>query len=62
MRVMCPRLSAAEVAAYAAPFPDDRFQSGARRFPTLVTILPDDPAIADNRRAWEALAGSDARS
>jgi haloalkane dehalogenase len=55
MRAMCPGLSAAEVAAYAAPFPDDRFQSGARRFPTLVPILPDDPAIADNRRAWQAL-------
>jgi haloalkane dehalogenase len=27
----------------------------ARRFPTLVPILPDEPAIPDNRRAWEAL-------
>jgi haloalkane dehalogenase len=56
MRVLCPVLSAAEIAAYAAPFPDERFVAGARRFPTLVPILPDDPAIPDNRRAWEALA------
>jgi haloalkane dehalogenase len=56
MRAMCPTLSAAEICAYAAPFPDPRYQAGARRFPTLVPILPDDPAIPDNRRAWEALA------
>jgi haloalkane dehalogenase len=55
MRVMAPKLSAAEVAAYAAPFPDDSFQAGARRFPTLVPVGPDDPAVPDNRRAWEAL-------
>lgn len=55
MRAMCPRLTAAEVAAYAAPFPDERHRAGARRFPTLVPILPDDVAIPDNRRAWEAL-------
>jgi haloalkane dehalogenase len=57
MRALCPKLSAAEIAAYAAPFPGERFRAGARRFPTLVPILPDDPAIADNRRAWEALRG-----
>lgn len=56
MRAMCPRLSEAEIAAYAAPFPDERFLAGARRFPTLVPILPDDVAIADNRRAWASLA------
>lgn len=41
--------------AYDAPFPDDRYKAGARQFPSLVPIFPDDPAIADNRRAWEAL-------
>jgi haloalkane dehalogenase len=55
MRAMCPKLSAAELAAYAAPFPDERFRAGARRFPTLVPIIPDDVAIPDNRRAWESL-------
>ena len=55
MRAMCPKLSQAEIAAYAAPFPDDSYQAGARRFPTLVPILPDDPALPDNLRAWEVL-------
>jgi haloalkane dehalogenase len=55
LRALCPGLSAAEVAAYDAPFPDERFLAGARRFPTLVPVTPDDPAIADNRRAWQAL-------
>jgi haloalkane dehalogenase len=56
LRAMCPKLSPEEAAAYDAPFPDERHLAGARRFPTLVPILPDDPAIPDNRRAWEALA------
>lgn len=55
MRAMCPKLGEAEIAAYAAPFPDERFRAGARRFPTLVPIMPDDVAIPDNRRAWESL-------
>jgi haloalkane dehalogenase len=43
------------VAAYDAPFPDDRYLAGARQFPTLVPIAPDDPAAGANRRAWEVL-------
>src|SRR5262245_11972944 len=42
-------------AAYDAPFPDDRYKAGARQFPVLVPISPDDPAAAPNRRAWETL-------
>ena len=42
-------------AAYDAPFPDDSYKAGARVFPTLVPSRPDDPASADNRRAWESL-------
>jgi haloalkane dehalogenase len=44
------------VAAYDAPFPDDRYKAGARQFPLLVPITPDDPAAAPNRTAWESLA------
>jgi haloalkane dehalogenase len=55
LRAMCPKLSPAEAAAYDAPFPDERYLAGARRFPSLVPILPDDPAAAENRRAWERL-------
>jgi haloalkane dehalogenase len=43
------------VAAYDAPFPDDRYKAGARQFPALVPISPDDPASAPNRKAWEVL-------
>ncbi len=42
-------------AAYDAPFPDERYKEGARQFPTLVPIRPDDPASAPNRAAWERL-------
>lgn len=48
-------LSDAVVAAYNAPFPDDRFTAGARRFPLLVPTAPDDPASAANREAWTVL-------
>ena len=32
------------VAAYDAPFPDDTYKEGARKFPALVPTSPDDPA------------------
>ncbi|HMD56273.1 MAG TPA: haloalkane dehalogenase [Solirubrobacteraceae bacterium] len=44
------------IAAYDAPYPDDRYKAGARQFPSLVPITPDDPAAAPNRAAWEVLA------
>src|SRR5690349_21601285 len=43
-------LSADVIAAYDAPFPEDRYKAGARQFPLLVPISPDDPAAAANRR------------
>jgi haloalkane dehalogenase len=44
------------VSAYDAPFPDERYMAGARQFPSLVPIFPDDPALPANRKAWQALA------
>src|SRR3954452_7843030 len=44
------------VAAYDAPFPDDRFTAGPRVFPSLVPPRPDDPAAAANRTAWDVLS------
>ena len=41
--------------AYDAPFPNESFKAGARGFPRLVPIIPDDPAVAANRRAWDVL-------
>src|SRR5579864_127418 len=48
-------LTAEVIAAYDAPFPDDRYKAGARQFPLLVPISRDDPASQANRRAWQAL-------
>lgn len=49
-------LSAAEQAAYDAPFPDESYKSGARQFPVLVPIKPDMPSVAENVAAWRVLA------
>jgi haloalkane dehalogenase len=48
-------LAAEVIAAYDAPFPDDRYKAGARQFPLLVPNSPDDPAARPNRAAWEVL-------
>jgi len=47
------------LAAYAAPFPDERFLAGPRAMPTLVPTAPDDPATEANRAAWRELAAWD---
>ncbi|MGH7293417.1 MAG: haloalkane dehalogenase [Polyangiaceae bacterium] len=52
----CARPLAPEVvAAYEAPFPEERFKAGARKFPMLVPTRPDDPAHDANRAAWQSL-------
>lgn len=52
-------LDDAIIAAYNAPFPDDRYKAGARIFPSLVPTRPDDPASNANRQAWSVLAQLD---
>jgi haloalkane dehalogenase len=52
-------LSPDVVAAYDAPFPDESFKAGARAFPTLVPVAPDDPAHDANCAAWEVLGRFD---
>ena len=47
----CPQLSAAEAAAYEAPFPDVASKAGVRRFPNLVPDRPDAPGAEISRRA-----------
>ncbi len=44
------------VAAYNAPFPEERYKAGARQFPMLVPDKPDNPASEANRAAWRALS------
>jgi haloalkane dehalogenase len=50
------RLSDDVIAAYDAPFPDDTYKEGARVFPVLVPIGPDDPAAPANRASWKVLS------
>jgi haloalkane dehalogenase len=50
-------LSAAEKAAYDAPFPDESYKAGARRFPTLVPITPQHASVEENKAAWKVLEG-----
>ncbi|MGB6229057.1 MAG: haloalkane dehalogenase [Litorimonas sp.] len=52
-------LSDAEVAAYDAPYPDERYKAGARIFPSLVPTSPDQDGAADNREAWDVLSAWD---
>jgi haloalkane dehalogenase len=52
-------LSEEVIAAYNAPFPDDTYKEGARIFPSLVPISPDDPASSANREAWKVLSKFD---
>jgi haloalkane dehalogenase len=48
-------LSAAEVAAYDAPFPDEPHKAGARQFPALVPVTPEHPSVGQNIAAWSVL-------
>lgn len=48
-------LDPAVVDAYNAPYPDESYKEGARQFPTLVPVTPDDPASEANRAAWKVL-------
>ncbi len=49
------KLSDETIAAYDAPFPNDAYKEGARIFPMLVPITPDNPASEANRQAWGVL-------
>lgn len=53
------KISAGEIAAYNAPFPDESYKAGARAFPMLVPDSPDNPASEDNRAAWKVLRSLD---
>jgi len=51
MKRACPHLSAAEAAAYDAPYPDASYKAGVRRFPNLVPEFADNPDAAIERAA-----------
>ncbi len=41
------------IKGYTAPFPRNKYKAGARIFPSLVPMTPDDPETAPNQKAWE---------
>ena len=49
-------LSAEVKAAYLAPYPDESYKAGARRFPLLVPVTPEHASVAENKAAWIALS------
>jgi haloalkane dehalogenase len=48
-----PILSDAEAAAYDAPFPDQRYKAGVRRFPQLVMTDPGMEGVAESKAAHD---------
>lgn len=54
------RIDGDALGGYAAPFPDDSFQAGARAFPTLVPLMEHHQQDReDNDRAWAVLKAFD---
>ena len=51
MKRATPILTDAEVAAYNAPFPDDRYKAGVRRFPAIVPTDPDMQGVETGKAA-----------
>ncbi len=45
------------LAAYDAPFPDDRYMAAVRQMPVLIPLTTGDPGAAVNRATWAALDG-----
>jgi hypothetical protein len=55
MKRSCPLLSDEEIAAYDAPFPDEQYKAGVRRFPAMVPDHPEAQGAQLSRRAREWL-------
>tara|TARA_R110000868_G_scaffold2321_7_gene17317 strand:+ start:35756 stop:36655 length:900 start_codon:yes stop_codon:yes gene_type:complete len=53
MKRSTPGMSEAEAVAYNAPFPDDRYKAGVRRFPQLVQTNPEMEGVEIGRAALE---------
>jgi haloalkane dehalogenase len=51
------KLAPEVIAAYDAPYPDESYKAGPRRFPMILPVLPEDAAVPANRAAWDKLAG-----
>ena len=50
------QISAEELAAYEAPFPDVTYKAGAMVWPSLIPLKPEDPGAAEMHAAREVLS------
>lgn len=55
MELLLNQCDEEEYRAWSAPFPSEAYMAGARQFPSLVPIIPDNPTIPANREAWKVL-------
>ncbi len=49
-------LSAKTIAAYDAPYVDESYKTGPRRFPMILPISPNMDSVKENLAAWDVLA------
>lgn len=49
------KLSEEEKAGFDAPFPDDSYIAGVRRFPSIAPLFHDEPEVEECREAWKVL-------
>lgn len=49
------QLTPAEKAGFDAPFPDESYIAGMRRFPALAPLFHDQPEVRENAEAWKVL-------
>ncbi len=56
LKTQAPHLTKDELDAYRAPFPDDTYKGGVRRFPFIVPDNPDDVGAQLSQRAQEYLS------
>jgi haloalkane dehalogenase len=49
------KLSSEVLKGYNAPYPSEEYKAGARKFPVLVPVTPDNPEGIKNKKAWEVL-------
>ena len=47
------KLSPETIAAFDAPYIDESYKTGPRRFPMILPISPDMDSVPENRAAWE---------
>ncbi len=55
MGIMGAKLSDSAKQAFSAPFPDESYLAGARKFPRLVPVLSDEDEVEENKAAWTVL-------